>query len=74
MRVKKVPNLGLAPGGELLEQRFADRVGDQLRADVEVAHEPAQGHPVDHRRYGIGERREYQHQGDDEAQGKVHPV
>jgi hypothetical protein len=60
---EEVADLGLAPCCELFEQRLADGVGDQLRADVDVAHEPAQRHLVDQRRDGVGEGREHQHQG-----------
>ncbi|TMH21408.1 MAG: hypothetical protein E6H64_08235, partial [Betaproteobacteria bacterium] len=50
--------------GELL----LHRVGDQLRADVEVAHPPAQREPIDQRHQRVGEEGERHHQRRDEPQ------
>jgi hypothetical protein len=51
-------------------QRFLQGIGDQFGADVEVPHEPAQRQLIDQRHDGIGDRRQRQNEGKNEAQGK----
>ena len=53
-------------------QRLLDGRGDQARADVEVAHEPAQHQRVGERDGNVGEHAEREEQRNDEAQRESH--
>lgn len=59
-------------GGHRLREWLLHGVGHELRAHVEVAHEPAQGEIVDQRRHAVGDGAEGDDERDDEAQGETH--
>ncbi len=48
------------------------RVGHELRADVEIAHPPAQRQLIDQRNEHVREQRKRQHQRPDEPQRQAH--
>ena len=65
--VEEFHDLDLLAGRKLFLQRLLDGVGDQRRAHVEIAHEPAQSQLIDQRRDDVGDAGQNQHQGQDEA-------
>src|SRR3972149_4830522 len=61
---------GFRAAGQRLLDRIMNDVGDQVRAHVDVAREPPKRQPVHQRHDRIGDGRQGQRQGNDEAQGQ----
>ena len=60
--------LPVAPPPTSSADLIAERVGDQVGANVEVVHPPAQGQPVDQRDQPVREQRQRDAEGNDEAE------
>jgi len=67
---ERVDDAGVIRRTDRILDRFADGVGDERGANIQVAHEPSHGEAVDEWQHRVGERREHEQQRHDEPEGK----